>query len=99
MVISDVPDSDVPDSDRAPQPTTEGLCADGLRFTDVWSCPLCSPTRAAMMTGRYGWRTNVGRALGEDMESLSPDEVTLPDLIDGDASCIGKWHLTGNDPP
>ena len=99
VVISDVLDSDVLDSDPAPQPTTEGLCADGLRFTDVWSYLLCSPTRAAMMTGRYGWRTNVGRALDEDMELLSPDEVTLPDLIDGGTSCIDKWHLTRNDHP
>ena len=91
--------SDVLDVDRAPQPTIEGLCADGLRFTDAWSYPLCSPTRAAMMTGRYGWRTNVGRALDEDMESLSPDEVTLPDLINGDTAYIGKWHLTGLDLP
>jgi arylsulfatase B len=91
--------SDLIDVSRAPQPTIEGLCADGLRFTDAWSYPLCSPTRAAMMTGRYGWRTGVGRALDDSAEPLSPDEITLPDLIEGETAYIGKWHLTGIDRP
>ncbi len=84
---------------RAAQPTIAGLCDDGLRFTDVWSYPLCSPTRAAMMTGRYGWRTGVGRALDEDTEPLSIDEVTIPDVLGVESALIGKWHLTGEDDP
>lgn len=82
------------DAERAPQPTIEGLCADGLTFTDAWSYPLCSPTRAAMMTGRYGWQTGVGRAIDEKSGAMSADEETVVDLIDIEQSAyIGKWHL------
>ena len=88
--------SDQIDASRAAQPTIEGLCADGLTFTDAWSYPLCSPSRAAMMTGRYSWRTGVGRALDENTEPLSTEEISVPDVIGGDQHAyIGKWHLTG----
>ncbi len=80
---------------RAPQPTIQGLCSSGLTFTDVWSYPLCSPTRAAMMTGRHSWRTGVGRALDEDTEPLSTDEVSVADVVGGENGYFGKWHLTG----
>ena len=45
-------------------PTTAALdeLADrGVRFTNFWSQPICSPTRATMLTGRYGFRTGIGR--------------------------------------
>ena len=82
-------------ADRAPQPTIEGLCAGGLTFNDAWAYPLCSPTRAAMMTGRYAWRTGVGRAIDANSPALSADEITIVDVIGGEQSAyIGKWHLT-----
>ena len=48
-------------------PTTaalDELARDGVRFTNVWSQPLCSPTRATIMTGRYGFRTGIGSPQG-----------------------------------
>ena len=45
-------------------PTTaalDELANQGLRFTNFWSQPICSPTRATMITGRYGFRTGIGR--------------------------------------
>jgi arylsulfatase B len=45
-------------------PTTaalDELASDGVRFTNFWSQPVCSPTRATLLTGRYGFRTGVGR--------------------------------------
>ena len=48
-------------------PTTaalDELANQGLRFTNFWSQPVCSPTRATVITGRYGFRTGIGRAVG-----------------------------------
>ena len=42
-------------------PTLDELCNQGVRFDNFWSQPVCSPTRATMLTGRYGFRTGVGR--------------------------------------
>ena len=44
-------------------PTLDNLCAHGIRFDNMWSQPICSPTRATLMTGRYGFRTGVGTAI------------------------------------
>lgn len=44
-------------------PTLDNLCAQGIRLTNVWSQPSCSPTRATLMTGRYAFRTGVGAAI------------------------------------
>ena len=45
-------------------PTTaalDELARQGVRFTNFWSQPICSPTRATLLTGRYGFRTGIGR--------------------------------------
>ena len=54
----------LPDDGRR-YPRTENLtalCQAGMRFESAWSAP-CSPTRAAILTGRYGFRTGIGAAL------------------------------------
>ena len=86
------------DSERAPQPTIEGLCSQGLVFDAAWANPMCSPTRAAMLTGRSAWRNGIGFRLDENDPPLSMDEVTLPEAIDAAGigyshANIGKWHL------
>ena len=40
-------------------PTLERLMDDGIRFSNVWTNPVCSPTRAAILTGKFGYRTGV----------------------------------------
>ncbi len=40
------------------------LARDGLRFDNFWAQPVCSPTRATVITGRYGFRTGIGRPVG-----------------------------------
>lgn len=48
----------------APTTTTiDALARNGVVFRNVWSQPVCSPTRATIMTGRYGFRTGVGRPI------------------------------------
>lgn len=59
-------------------PTTaalDELARDGVRFTNVWSQPLCSPTRATIMTGRYGWLQD-----GYRVAAGSCEAPTLPDI-------------------
>ena len=40
------------------------LASEGVRFTNFWAQPVCSPTRATVLTGRYGFRTGIGRPVG-----------------------------------
>ena len=61
-------------------PTTaalDELADQGVRFTNFWSQPICSPTRATMLTGRYGFRTGIGRptSLGPHL----PDPPAKPE--------------------
>lgn len=77
--------------------TLESLAANGVRFTNAYAQPICSPTRAAILTGRYGFRTGVGNP----GDAISAAEVTLPDAFAAASSpyqlaSFGKWHLGGN---
>ncbi len=85
-------------------PELDKLAARGLRFTDGYSnSPVCSPTRFALMTGRYQYRVRAaaeepmtGRARGSERLGLSPEHPTLPSLLRaaGYATALaGKWHL------
>lgn len=92
-------DDRFPDVQRGEQPTLRGLCDQGVTFTQAWSYPVCSPTRAAMTTGRQAWRTGMGEAVGNRNDPLDPDELTLPQAFDlADVgythALIGKWHLS-----
>ena len=90
---------------RAPTtPCLDAMAAAGLRFTDGYSnSPVCSPTRFALMTGRYQYRLRgaaeepiTGKARGRDDLGLPPSHPTLPSLL-RDAgyttALAGKWHL------
>jgi arylsulfatase A-like enzyme len=46
--------------DTADTPNLDALAAQGLRFDAFWSQPVCSPTRATLLTGQYGFRNGVG---------------------------------------
>lgn len=87
-------------TDLAPSPNIEALCARGVTFDQVWSQPVCSPTRASALTGKYAYRTGVGEVVDKNNPAtLSLDEVILPEALDTYASkpytnaCIGKWHV------
>lgn len=81
--------------------TIDELAASGLRFSAAWSNPLCSPTRASLLTGRHPFRTSVGTTIPNG-EELDPDaETTLADILTDpsagpepySAALVGKWHL------
>jgi arylsulfatase A-like enzyme len=77
-------------------PHIDRLGAEGTVLTQWYSAhAICTPSRAAMMTGRYAWRTGIGRAVDENTPRLSPEETTVVDVIGIEQSAyIGKWHLT-----
>ena len=52
-------------ADTAATPNLDRLAASGVRFNRYFSQPVCSPTRATMLTGRYGFRTGVGLPTGD----------------------------------
>ncbi|TAE27383.1 MAG: T9SS C-terminal target domain-containing protein [Candidatus Kapaibacterium sp.] len=87
-------------ADTAPMPNIRKLLARGVRFQNTMSAPLCSPTRAGILTGRYGFRTGVGAVVEMGtVGSLDTAEMTIPRLLNlfapsGIAKAnIGKWHL------
>ncbi len=74
------------------------MAAEGIRFTNFCSAdPVCSPSRAALLTGRYPTRVGVPRVFfPQDPDGLSLTETTLADLLKAQnykTTCIGKWHL------
>ena len=74
-------------------PHIDALAAQGLLFRNAWANPVCSPTRAALLTGRHGFRTGIGSP-GGGGGLLALEERILPEVLDGYASaCLGKWHL------
>lgn len=78
-------------------PTLDALAAQGILFRNAYANPICSPTRATILTGRYCFRTGVGGnvLIDSDAATLSFDEVTIPELLPAAYSnaAVGKWHL------
>lgn len=76
-------------------PELDRLRADGVRLTRYCSGPLCTPARAALMTGRHPYRTRaIDTYLGRS--TIDPDERTLPELLRAQGyatGLFGKWHL------
>src|SRR5262249_7418150 len=81
-----------------PTPHLDALARAGVRCTDGYvSCPICSPTRAGLLTGRYPQRFGheYNPALGPD-SGLPVTETTLADLLRSAGyatGAVGKWHL------
>ena len=71
-------------SQPASTPNLDRLAQAGMSFSNVWSQPICSPTRATLLTGRYGFRTGVGTAtperIGGEYPELARVEGGGPDI-------------------
>ncbi|PZQ24632.1 MAG: twin-arginine translocation pathway signal protein [Sphingopyxis macrogoltabida] len=80
-------------------PAIDSLARDGMRFTHGYAnSSVCSPTRAALITGRYQARLPVGleEALATADIGLPPEHPTLPSLLRKQGyqtALVGKWHL------
>jgi arylsulfatase A-like enzyme len=99
-------------SDFYETPNIDRLASEGMRFSDAYAaCPVCSPTRAAIMTGKYPARLGLTnfipgqqtrrytRVLAPEFRQELPlEETTIAEALHtaGYASAsVGKWHLGG----
>jgi arylsulfatase A-like enzyme len=88
-----------PTRGKIPTPHLDKLAAEGMRFTDAHSSSgVCSPSRYALLTGRYHWRTRLQSGIvgvfGEPL--IAPDRLTIAGLAKRAGyrtAAIGKWHL------
>jgi arylsulfatase A len=86
-------------------PNLAELEKEGMKFTNFYSQPQCSPSRAALMTGCYPQRVGIPWVVGPEGPAWTKDkyfiglnagEETLPEILkkkNYTTACIGKWHL------
>jgi len=89
-------------------PNIDRLASEGMRFTDAYAaCPVCSPTRGSIMTGKYPARLGITQWIGGPNQPtpyrhyLPLEEVTIAEALKraGYATgFVGKWHLATRDP-
>ena len=82
---------------KANTPNINALKASGVTFMNTWAAPKCTPTRAAIMSGKYGVKTGVLGTPGD----LTTAHTSLFKELDNQTNgayagaVFGKWHLTG----
>jgi arylsulfatase A-like enzyme len=79
---------------NAPTPNLDRLAADGVELTQHYVYPVCSPTRAALLSGRYA--TRFGVTSPQNPRAFRWDTVTLANALKSvgyDTALCGKWHL------
>lgn len=98
-------------NELVPTPNLDRLAAEGMRFTDAYVMPQCTPTRAALLTGQHTARNGMWHVIGwygspwarmtepAFVEHLSPEKCYLPHRLRKlgyRTGMAGKWHLTNN---
>ena len=88
-------------------PHIDALAQEGMRFTDAYAaCPVCSPTRASIMTGKYPARLGITQWIGASQkpvayeDRMAMEEVTIAEALKeaGYATgFVGKWHLSSRE--
>ncbi|MFW5653135.1 MAG: sulfatase-like hydrolase/transferase [Planctomycetota bacterium] len=85
----------------APTPTISSLADAGVLFENAWANPLCSPSRASLMTGRHAFRHRVGAPVppqsGAETPGLALPEVTIAEVLKTGGYAtgfFGKWHIS-----
>ncbi|MFO7906958.1 MAG: sulfatase [Pirellulaceae bacterium] len=85
-------------------PHIDRMASEGIQFTDCYAAaPVCTPSRAALMTGCYPRRVGLDHTQSDGLvlrpvsrHGLHPDEITIAELLKErgySTTCIGKWHL------
>ena len=88
-----------PDHAKIPTPCVDRLAKEGLSFTDAHDgASLCTPSRYALLTGRFSWRTALQNRVMDKYGSplIAADRLTLPKMLQQAGyrtACVGKWHL------
>jgi len=75
-------------------PNIENMMQTGIKFNNMWSYQVCTPTRASMLTGKYGFRTGVLK-VGDDLPNT---ETSIHQYLKNESTgyhsaIVGKWHL------
>ncbi len=82
---------------KIPTPHLDQLAGQGLRLTDGHSSSgVCTPSRYALLTGRFHWRKFHGIVNSFDQPVFDDAELTLPEMaksVGYKTACFGKWHL------
>ncbi len=81
-------------------PRIDQLSMQAVNFTDFYAPPFCSPSRTALLTGRYALRAGIHNTVG-GVSILHKSEITLADLLKNNGyatSIFGKWHLGSSYP-
>lgn len=81
-------------------PVLDKLAKESIRFNNFYVSPVCAPTRASLMTGRYSLRTGV-RDTYNGGAIMAPGEITIAELLKDagyTTGIFGKWHLGDNYP-
>ncbi|MCL4108899.1 UNVERIFIED_CONTAM: hypothetical protein GTU68_008094 [Idotea baltica] len=86
----------------APTPRLDALAAEGMRFTNFNVEAECTPSRSALMTGRYAVRSGTTRAMPVPgmPQGLAPWEYTMAEMLKDagyDTAMFGKWHIGASD--
>src|SRR5512137_2961899 len=80
-------------ADNYKTPNIDALASSGTRYTHAYTVPLCGPSRALILTGRYGFRTG---AVNQDQTGLMKpaNEIMVPKILKAAGyvtSAVGKW--------
>jgi arylsulfatase A len=83
---------------KIPTPNLDRMAKEGMKLTSHYAAPVCSPSRAAMMTGCYPKRVLPipGVLFPAAAVGLNPSATTIADMLKAAGyatACIGKWHL------
>ncbi|WP_033960478.1 sulfatase-like hydrolase/transferase [Psychroserpens jangbogonensis] len=79
-------------------PNIDNFTNSGITFSNCWVYSTCSPTRASILTGKYGYRTGVKWANDElnNSETILQKYIKQQTNDSYSTAVIGKWHLSGN---
>ena len=86
-------------STKIKTPNIDSIAKDGRKFTSFYvASPVCSPSRAALLTGCYPKRVGMEKhvVFPAHKHGMHTDEVTIADLLKDNGyatACVGKWHL------
>jgi arylsulfatase B len=86
---------------KATTPIIDSLARNGITFINNWVNPVCAPTRAALLTGKYAFRTGVGGVQTPQTATLQSTETVIQKFINNSTAnkyataVIGKWHVNG----
>jgi len=82
-----------------PTPNIDRIANEGVKLERYYACPVCSPTRAGLMTGRYAIRFGMQRAVCRPFLEIGvpPSEEMLPEMLARagyrNRGMVGKWHI------